>query len=123
MRKKSTSGLRRREVRLDDEVVEALEAQRQAFKQKFGREPGPEDPVFFDPDAIEPKPLPTAKADQQVIEALEAAGTDPALIHVFKLTGLLLTAETWPLVSREARNAYLAALDEFGRLKGSPDRP
>jgi hypothetical protein len=31
-------------------VHAALMEQRQAFIDKFGREPGPGDPVFFDPD-------------------------------------------------------------------------
>jgi hypothetical protein len=40
-------------------MQEAFEANLQAFREKFGRDPGPDDPVFFDPDADEPTPLGT----------------------------------------------------------------
>lgn len=35
----------------DDAVEQALEEQLRAFRAKFGRDPGPDDPLFFDPDA------------------------------------------------------------------------
>jgi hypothetical protein len=38
-------------------VHEALLEQRKAFVEKFGREPGPGDPVFFDPDKDVPTPI------------------------------------------------------------------
>lgn len=34
-----------------------MEAQRERFFLKFGREPGEHDPVFFDPDADTPQPM------------------------------------------------------------------
>lgn len=49
---------------IGEEVAEALEAQRELFRKKFGRDPGPEDPMFFDPAADEPRPLPKEKFDQ-----------------------------------------------------------
>jgi hypothetical protein len=36
------------------ELGGALESQLDRFRQKFGREPGADDPVFFDPDADTP---------------------------------------------------------------------
>jgi hypothetical protein len=38
-------------------VYEALLDQRKAFIDKFGREPGPGDPVIFDPDKDVPTPI------------------------------------------------------------------
>jgi hypothetical protein len=46
-----------RVVKLDERAMEILDLQLQAFRTKFGREPGPDDPVFFDPEADEPRPL------------------------------------------------------------------
>ncbi|MDQ4092790.1 MAG: hypothetical protein M3143_05115 [Actinomycetota bacterium] len=34
-----------------------MESQARRFQDKFGRDPRPEDPIFFDPDAEEPRPL------------------------------------------------------------------
>ena len=38
-------------VPLDKVMQNAIEQQLDAFREKFGREPLPEDPLFFDPDA------------------------------------------------------------------------
>jgi hypothetical protein len=35
----------------------AMDGQLKRFKEKFGREPGPGDPVFIDPNADTPKQL------------------------------------------------------------------
>jgi HEPN domain-containing protein len=54
---------------VDDEVLgEMLDNQSVAFREKFRRDPGPGDPVFFDPDADEPRPL--SKTQIERMEAL-----------------------------------------------------
>jgi len=50
-----------RTVKMSPEVQRLMEMQLERFREKFGRDPGPEDPVFFDPDADEPRPLPESK--------------------------------------------------------------
>jgi hypothetical protein len=52
-----------REIDLTAGARWALEEQRKLFRAKFGREPGPDDPVFFNPDADVPEPL-TAEQQQ-----------------------------------------------------------
>jgi HEPN domain-containing protein len=47
----------------EDERV-ALEEQLEAFREKFGREPEPEDPVFFDPEADRPTAMSKEKVDR-----------------------------------------------------------
>ncbi len=39
-------------VPVPDELAEALEEQKQRFIDKFGREPGPDDNLFFDAPAL-----------------------------------------------------------------------
>lgn len=43
-------------VPIDAETERLLRKQLALFEEKFGRPPGPEDPVFFDPDADTPVP-------------------------------------------------------------------
>jgi len=43
-------------VEITERTRAILEAQQQRFREKFGRDAGPNDPVFFDPDAAEPSP-------------------------------------------------------------------
>jgi hypothetical protein len=38
-------------VAITERTRAILEAQQQRFREKVGRDPGPSDPVFFDPDA------------------------------------------------------------------------
>jgi len=66
------------------QLEESLRRQRAAFIGKFGREPGPDDPIFFDPNADEPTPLgAVTESDiwEDMLAAAEQAGIDPALIH------------------------------------------
>ena len=59
-------------------VHQALLEQRNAFIEKFGREPGPDDPVFFDPDKDVPTPIDPARFDADLEKAIRDAGIDPA---------------------------------------------
>jgi hypothetical protein len=59
-------------------VRKALLDQRKAFIEKFGREPGPSDPVFFDPDKDVPTPIDAQRLDADLEKAIRDAGIDPA---------------------------------------------
>jgi hypothetical protein len=99
--------------------------QREAFKAKFGRDPGPNDLVFFDLDAPEPIPMSAVEAD--VLEAMRKAGTPPQIIYAYKKTGGLLLLEGmrehWP-PSRVKE--WDDAIDQFFAIEDAskqPDRP
>jgi len=47
----------KRVIPMTVDVQRAMEQQYRAFIEKFGREPQGDDPVFFDPNADEPRPL------------------------------------------------------------------
>ena len=64
----------RKAHKLDQESYEAIVRQLKLFKEKFGREPGPKDPIFFDPDSDVPTPLSEAKLKRGLIEAARKAG-------------------------------------------------
>ena len=64
----------RKTIKLDQESYEAIVGQLKLFKEKFGREPGPKDPIFFDPDCDVPTPLSEAKLKRGLIEAARKAG-------------------------------------------------
>ena len=58
-----------RTLRLSPELADAMQEQRKRFIRKFGREPGPNDPIFFDPDADTPQPYPEGKYSEALIDA------------------------------------------------------
>lgn len=88
-RKKSNTPLpaKGRVVPMSDATHAALTAQRAAFVEKFGREPGPGDPVFFDPTKDVPTQLSGEDMRQQLTETMRQAGIDEAKIAAF-LKGL-----------------------------------
>ena len=65
-------------VPMTPRVHEALLEQRKAFIDKFGREPGPGDPVFFDPDKDVPTQIDPARLDADLEKAIRESGFDPA---------------------------------------------
>jgi len=80
VRRAQLSGDEKKRIKLDAETVDALEEQMRLFREKFGRDPGPEDPVFFDPDADVPTPLDVDKVETEIILAARKAGFDEGQI-------------------------------------------
>ncbi len=87
----------------DKHLREAMERQAERFREKFGRDPGPEDPIFFDPDADEPRPFDLDTATHEMAEELRhagiAAGIDPSLIEAWCELGYVVTEDTRHLFS------------------------
>ena len=79
-------------IPLTPNMVEELKEQFRRFKEKFGRPPGPNDPIFFDPAADEPRPIIDEVIDQHMLEAMHKV-THPAIIHAYQTTGRLVTKE------------------------------
>jgi hypothetical protein len=77
-------------IRVDRDQAAALEAQVRRFEEKFGRPPGPDDPLFFDPDADQPQPVSLTGLETETVGMLEAAGICPAWIYAYQNTGGLL---------------------------------
>ena len=107
---------RSRTVEMTPEVADALRQQKQSFKEKFGRDPDPNDPLFFDPDADTPQEMSGEKIDKVAIEAMVKAGIDPAYIYAFKKTGLLVTTDNWDKLSPEDQAEWMAAISEAENL-------
>jgi len=91
---------------VSDELAEALEEQKQRFIEKFGREPGPDDNLFFDAPPLE-------HMEHYMVQAMEQAGIDPAVIFAFEQTGLIITEENQHLVSDRDRAEWEAAVLKY----------
>ena len=97
---------------LRQETTAAFKQQRQAFRRKFGRDPNPEDPVFFDPDADTPQPMDMDVARRQIAEVMAKTGADPAVIYAFVKTGLIVTGANQDQLSLADRGDWEAAIRE-----------
>jgi hypothetical protein len=78
--------------------------------------PQPDDPVFFDPSAEEPRPL---GEDGEALfiamseMAMRRAGIDPSLIYASRKTGLIVTERNQHLLSDEDRADWIEAIFEY----------
>jgi hypothetical protein len=117
MRKRSMSK-RVRKIELTSELEDAMQRQFQAFREKFGRDPGPEDPVFFDPDSTTPAPIPIETLQSQIAAVMTRAGISPAFIYAYRRTGLIVTEENYLLLSPADRDAWDLAIEEYLQERG-----
>ena len=104
---------------MSPEVQRAMEDQFRRFRVKFGRDPGPDDPVFFDPDADTPQELDRDRVDSEIVGAMVKAGIEPEKVYAYRKTGLIVTEQNWDLLSEEQQQEWEAAIAEYEeRLSG-----
>ena len=103
-------------VPLRPEAQGLVAEQLAAFKAKFGREPGPSDPVFFDPDCDVPTAMNEKKLGAIMVEAMKQANIPARFIYAYEKTGLILTEATYHDVLPEDRAAWDQAMAEFDAL-------
>jgi hypothetical protein len=126
-RRKPGKNSRVTKVAITERTQEILENQRLRFREKFGRDPGPSDPVFFDPDAPDPVPMSAVMVEAETIEAMRKAGTPPQIIYAYRRTGGLLLREDmrehWP---QDRVKEWDDAINEYFAIEEAskqPDRP
>lgn len=113
-----------RESETGKQMQEALQGQLDAFTAKFGREPGPEDPIFFDPNCDEPVPMrPESEAQNwaELYLVAEEAGLDPAYIRAWEELGYIVTEMNQHLFSAQEVEEYLQAVRRFDTQPGGED--
>ena len=110
-----------RKIPVTQELRDMLEQQRVAFREKFGREPGAGDPIFFDPNADQPSPFDEDQFHQLMLEGFLLAQMPHHLIYAFLKSGILLTEVNKQYVEPDALEAWNQAIDEYAVM--TSDRP
>jgi hypothetical protein len=105
-----------RRVPISPELGEILHEQRERFKAKFDRYPGPQDPIIWDEDADYPRPVPEDQITQILVGALEQAGAPPEILYAVGKTGRLVTEMNVHLMSKTEYREWCDAIMEFRRL-------
>lgn len=114
-------GKRRRGKSRLEKADDLMRQQLAAFREKFGRDPRPEDPVFFDPDKDEPTPLDVEQAFADLPDQMRLAGIRPELIYAYEKTGLILMeGEDYP---QNIIDQYQAAMREYVALEKAGKLP
>ena len=105
-----------KDVPLNAEAQRAIQEQLRRFREKFGRNAGPEDPIFFDPDADTPQPVSKAGLDEvtgQIQSAAGKAGVRPELIYAMRKTGRVVTEANQHLLTDEELQEWQDAIEEY----------
>src|SRR5438093_1070138 len=101
----------RQVVRLSPRGMRIVHDLRARFAQKFGRPPGPGDPLSFDVEADNSGSIDQERFEALVSAAMETAGVDPRVIHAFRRTGLLVTEHNVRDCSPAELERWQAALE------------
>lgn len=78
-------------IEIPAELAPILRGQRGRFRAKFGRAPGPNDPIFFDPNDDEPRPLNIHAAFEKLVIIAGEVGVAAQLIYAMNKTGRIVT--------------------------------
>lgn len=117
----STTARPEQQVKNTPDLAEALESQDEAFRNKFGRDPSLEDPIFFDQNADQPQ-VPTESQQRKAIDAMYQiillAGIDPAFAYAFRKTGRLLTEENVGSLTPAELAEWNEAIEEYYSMNG-----
>ncbi|MFF8645096.1 hypothetical protein [Streptomyces sp. NPDC015345] len=100
-------------TRLSAGTRKLLELQVDSFRQKFGREPGPGDPLIFDLDASEPTPITREDIDRMMLDMAgmaEELGIDPVFFHAGREVGYMVTEENQDMFTKAEVLAYSRAV-------------
>jgi hypothetical protein len=104
---------------LSPQAIEIFKRQERAFQEKFGRPMGPGDPIFFDPDADEPQPLPEGTLEREFDEyvipnALRLFGDDyRAVVFASWVTRRMISEETRHWLTAAEEEEWTSAIDEY----------
>ncbi len=103
----------RTEFPLDERMIGLFKQQDERFTEKFGRPPGPDDPVFFNPFADTPETINDEVIEHHMLEAMHKAGTHPALVHAYRKTGRLVSRENAKYLTPDELQEWNDAIDEW----------
>lgn len=111
----------KKKIKITPELAVVLERRIQAFREKFGREPGPEDPLFFDPDADQPQFRSEAQQNaiwESMCNMMLAAGCDPAIVYAARKTERIVTRANRKNLTPAELTEWNNAVDEYRSMKG-----
>ena len=105
-------------IPVSPETLELMKQQQTAFRQKFGREPGPNDPIFFDPNADTPQPVDVEASNQAIVKAMGDAGLPGHFIYAFQKTGRLVSEENQKFLTDAELKEWNDAIAEYYEREG-----
>jgi SEC-C motif len=102
----SPDGTLVKSVPMNEELLEIFNQQQEKFVKQFGREPGPEDQIFFDAPPFE-------HVEHALVQAMKSANISPSIIYAFEKTGLLVTEENQNKIATSDLKRWTEAIQEY----------
>jgi hypothetical protein len=93
-------------VPIAPELRELLLLQLERFRERFGRDPEPDEPIFFDQPPLE-------HSEFHAVQDMRRAGVAPELVYAFEKTGLLVTETNQDLIPEKDLEEWDAAIEEY----------
>jgi hypothetical protein len=105
-----------RSVPVTPKMTEIVEMQRQKFIARFGREPAPDDEIFFDMPPLE-------QLEHETVEAMKKAGLDPAFIYAYEQTGLIVSQDNMKMLTDMQLADWHTAVEEYRAMQEVEQEP
>jgi hypothetical protein len=122
--KPSSEAHAKKAIPIDYTTAEAITEQQQLFREKFGREPGPDDPLFFNPESAVAEFLSVESQEETwrtLVQAAGESGVDPALVYAMNKTGRIVTEQNMRFLTDADLQEWNDAVDEYHQMIGSGD--
>lgn len=102
-----------------------IRKQLKAFRRRVGRDPLPDEPILFDPNAPGDKPqfLDAEAVRSDTLKAMTAAGIAPEIVFAYAKTGYLIVAGFEGNFSPEALAEWESAITEYRQQVAAGKRP
>jgi hypothetical protein len=103
-------------IPINHETAEIIAQQKELFREQFGREPGPDDPLFFEPGVADPQFLSdesTAEIWKSLLRAAGDSGIDPAIVYAMNKTGRIVTETNLHFLTDAELREWNDAVDEY----------
>jgi hypothetical protein len=100
-------------------TLEVFRMRFQAFCERFGRDPEPDEPLFFDPAQETPVAPESSVIRSQIIAAATAARVDSRLVIDF----MRLSGHGRPMESPNPQRRGVPERDRVGWLPNAPEEP
>ena len=103
-------------IPINHETAEIIAQQKKLFREQFGREPGLDDPLFFDPGVAAPQFLSDESTDEiwkSLLQAAGDSGIDPAIVYAMNKTGRIVTETNVHFLTDAELQEWNDAVDEY----------
>ena len=114
--------LSRKAIPIDETTAEAITEQKRLFRVKFGREPGADDPLFFNPESAVPEFLGGEALEEiwrSLVQVAGESGLDPALVYAMNKTGRIVTEHNMQFLTDADLQEWNDAIDEYHYMNRS----